>query len=117
MLPLIEWQFVTQSIDQSGTVLIQEVNKPDLPLLWLSARERLRLRMPELTAQRLVFPLRRLNDLALKFLEVVLHAAEGRSRRGLERRVHLRYRHGQRVHPLDQGPAGLVQGMLHGGRH
>src|SRR4051812_24872994 len=85
----VERQLLEQAIDQAGTVLVQKGDEADGALLRLASGKRLGLRVLELAAQRLVLALGGLDDLAVQLLQVVLHAADGRTRHRFERGVNL----------------------------
>src|SRR5690242_427968 len=72
----VERQLLEQTFNERRPVLVQEGDESDRTLLRRAAGKRERLRTTELTAQCLVTPLRRLNRLVMKRLEIVLHAAE-----------------------------------------
>src|SRR5262249_23491552 len=90
--PHVEGELLVEPIDERRAVLIEERDEPDRPFLRVAAGERQHPRVHELTAQRLVAPLGRLNHLAVQRLQIVLHASERRSRRALERRIERRHR-------------------------
>src|SRR3954463_16225362 len=81
----VEGELLVQPIDERGAVLFQKGDKADGPFLRMAAGKGERARVHELTAQRFVAELRRLNHLAVQRLEVALHPFERRARGGLER--------------------------------
>src|SRR4051794_2611088 len=62
----VDGQFLEQHVDDPRTVLIEEVDDCERPLLRMTVREGLRLRARELTPQRFVALLRRVNHLAVQ---------------------------------------------------
>src|SRR5262245_58603522 len=96
--PRVARQGVAQALDQRRAVSVQEVDEPDLALLWLSAGERLSLRVMELAPQRVVLALGGLNDLRLQFPEIVLHPRERGACGALERRIERAHRPDERLH-------------------
>src|SRR5216117_835666 len=87
MTPQVQRQLLVETLDESRTVLIQEGDEADGAFLRVPVGEGERARVHELAAQRLVAPLRRLNHLAVKRLQVAPHPLERGARRPFERGI------------------------------
>src|SRR5687767_144985 len=77
-------QLVHQPIHQRRPVAVEEPHETDLAFLRVTLGEGEGLRPLELAAQRLVAPLRRLNDLVVQRVDFVLQLAERRVHRAFE---------------------------------
>src|SRR5262245_23423840 len=78
VLTEIQGQFFEQPIDQRGAVLVEEVGDGQRALLWMTVGKDLRLRPGELTFERFVATLRRVNDFRVQSLQVVFHLPQRR---------------------------------------
>src|SRR3954447_17308658 len=92
MMAEVEGELLVEPIDERGAVLVQKGDKADRPFLRMAAGKGERARVHELTAQRFVAALRRLNHLAVQRLEIALHPFERRARGALQRGIERRNR-------------------------
>src|SRR5262245_11733693 len=112
VLAEIERQFFEQAIDERGAVLIEAVDDGQRALLWMAVREYLRLRARELAFQRFVATLRRVNDLGVQSLEIVLHFPQRRLRGAGERRIERRHHLRNALHAAADRIVGLPHRLL-----
>src|SRR3954469_21847626 len=88
----VEGGLLVQPIHERRGVLVQKGDKADGPFLRMAAGKGEGARVHELTAQRFVAELRRLNYFAVQRLEVSLHPFKRRALGALERRIERRNR-------------------------
>src|SRR5262249_34926360 len=112
----VEGKIAAQSIDECRTVLVEEVYETDDTFLGLAAWKRLTPGMTKLPAQRLVFALGCLDDLAVELFEVVLHPSQRGSRRSFECGIDHLHVLRQTVHPLLDRALRLLERGVHRGR-
>src|SRR3954467_9931652 len=115
MLSYLNGQGVPEPFDEGRPVLVQEPDEADGAFLRVPVGEGERARAEELPAQRVVLSLRRLNRLAVKVLQVVLHLAGGVPRRAFERGVEREERVDHALHVAVERGAGGGKSVLHAG--
>src|SRR3954464_4667767 len=87
MLADVERQHVEQTVDDPRTETREEVDDRERAFLRMAVRKRLRLRARELTPERFVTALRRVDRFVVERVQIVLHFPEGRTRRPRQRWV------------------------------
>src|SRR5206468_3486962 len=99
MTAQVERQFLVQTFDERRTVLVQEPHEPDSAFLRVTVWKGERACVDELSPQRFVTPLGRLDHFRVQRLEIMLHTAERCPRRAFERRIERRNRLDHPRHP------------------
>ena len=113
MVPEVGRQVGQQAIDDGRAVSVEEVDEPECSLLRVSERKNLRLGARELTPQRLVPLLGRLNHLVAQPAQILFHSRQRRLCRAGERRIDSRHRFDHLLHAPPHRVFGLCDRLFH----